>query len=137
MPPELPDVVPGEPVESDWGNDVRDRIVQRFADDSARNASLPFPQAGAVTWLDDPGVVEVFDGTDWITLHQNGNPIDLGGGDLTGAGDVVAAVVQLIADGYGTDVDNASQTGRNILVGTDVPDNAWGKDGDVFIRLQT
>ena len=66
--PELPDVVPGEPVESDWGNNVRDRVTSRYADASARSASEPFPQAGQLTWLDDPGVLERFDGTDWALL---------------------------------------------------------------------
>ena len=66
--PELPDVVPGEPVESDWGNDVRDRVTSRYADASARSASEPFPQAGQLSWLDDPGAVEMFDGSDWVAL---------------------------------------------------------------------
>ena len=69
--PEIPNVVPGEPVESDWGNDVRDRITQRFADATARTASLPFPQTGQLSWLDDPGQVYYFDGADWITLADD------------------------------------------------------------------
>ena len=66
--PEIPNVVPGEPVESDWGNDVRDRITQRFADNTARSGSLPFPQQGQVTWIDDPGQLDYWDGADWVKV---------------------------------------------------------------------
>lgn len=68
--PEIPNVVAGEPVQSDWGNDVRDRITSRYADATARAASTPFPQAGQITWLDDPGVLERFDGADWRQLGE-------------------------------------------------------------------
>ena len=68
--PEIPNVVAGEPVQSDWGNDVRDRITSRYADATARAASTPFPQAGQITWLDDPGVLERFDGADWRELGE-------------------------------------------------------------------
>jgi hypothetical protein len=37
--------------------------------------------------------------------------------------------------GYGNNVGANSNTLRNIYVGTTVPDNAWGKDGDVYIRF--
>lgn len=58
---EIPDVVPGEPVESSWGNLVRDRVVQRYADATARANLVPVPEDGAVSWLDDPGRLEVYD----------------------------------------------------------------------------
>ena len=65
---EIPNVVPGEPVESDWGNDIRDRVIQKFADATARGLSLPFPIPGAVTWIDNPGQLDVWDGTEWVEL---------------------------------------------------------------------
>ena len=66
--PEIPDVIPGAPVESGWGNTVRDRVTQRFSDSTARDLSLPTPGTGAVVWLDTPGVLEVFDGSDWVAI---------------------------------------------------------------------
>ena len=69
--PEIPNVVPGEPVESDWGNDIRDRVTQRFADATERTAQLPFPGTGQLSWLDDPGVVDYFDGAVWISLADD------------------------------------------------------------------
>ena len=85
--PEIPNVVPGEPVEADWGNDVRDRSVQRFADATARTASLPFPGIGQLTWLDDPGVVEYWDGGTWTSLADVDDlalKLNLSGGVMTG-----------------------------------------------------
>ena len=66
--PEMPDVIATEPVESDWGNDIRDRTVQRYADAAARDAGVPFPVAGDLAWLDTEAAVTVFDGSAWLTL---------------------------------------------------------------------
>lgn len=57
--PEIPNVVPGEPVEADWGNDIRDRSVQKYADLTALEASQPVPQLGELAWLDNPGYLVV------------------------------------------------------------------------------
>jgi hypothetical protein len=35
---------------------------------------------------------------------------------------------------YATGTDGSSYTVRDILVGTGVPNNSWGKDGDIFVR---
>ena len=86
--PEMPDVVSSEPVEASWGNDIRDRTVQRYADATARDISVPFPAAGDLAWLDDTGAATVFTGTAWRDIvlnndlwdifvnevHVNGNP---------------------------------------------------------------
>lgn len=106
--PEIPNVVPGEPVESNWGNDVRDRIVQRFADATARTASLPFPVAGAMSWLDDPGQLDYFDGAAWVNVADTA-ALDAGlalkvakaGDTMTGtlAGPLYAGAARLWADG--------------------------------------
>lgn len=66
--PEIPDVVQGNPVESAWGNDIRDRTVQRYADAAARDSLTPLPVAGDLAYLDDTGSVQVYDGTAWVTL---------------------------------------------------------------------
>jgi len=57
--PEIPNVVPGEPVEADWGNDIRDRSVQKYADLTALEASQPVPQLGELAWLTNPGYLVV------------------------------------------------------------------------------
>ena len=53
--PEIPNVVSGEPVESNWGNDIRDRAVMKYADLTALDFSQPLPQLGELAWLDNPG----------------------------------------------------------------------------------
>lgn len=58
--PEIPNVVPGEPVESTWGNDIRDRVVQKYADLTALVASRPFPELGELAWVTDPGQLLLF-----------------------------------------------------------------------------
>ena len=73
--PEIPNVVPGEPVEADWGNDIRDRSVQKYADQSALDVSQPFPQAGEVVWLDDPGQFRAWSGTAWVPLGDLSQPL--------------------------------------------------------------
>lgn len=79
--PEIPNVVSGEPVEADWGNDIRDRIIQRFSDATARTASLPFPQSGQLTWIDTPGQLDVWKGAAWVELYSSGG-IDVEGEDI-------------------------------------------------------
>lgn len=66
--PEIPNVVAGEPVESDWGNDIRDRSVQRYPDQTALEVSQPFPAPGETVWLDDPGIMQTFNGALWVPL---------------------------------------------------------------------
>jgi len=78
--PEIPDVVAGEPVQSAWGNDLRDRSVQRYDDATDRDTLDPLPDAGAVCWLDDPGALEVYTGTEWLRV------LDEAGGYVIGPG---------------------------------------------------
>ena len=58
---------------------------------------------------------------------------------LNSAGDVDLAGTDSVSrvsikDSYGTAVDAASGTARNVLTGTGVPDPGWGKDGDVYLQ---
>lgn len=63
--PELPDVISGEPVESNWGNDIRDRTLQRYVDAADRDAAVPLPVSGDLAYLDDVSMVTVSDGALW------------------------------------------------------------------------
>lgn len=71
MPPEMPDVVTGEVVASDWGNDIRDRTVQRYASAAARSASIPSPAEGDLSYLNDTNKVYVYDGAAWVSLNPD------------------------------------------------------------------
>jgi len=73
--PEIPAVVAGEPVESAWGNLVSSRTIQHYEDQTALEASQPFPDLGEVVWLDDPGILKVWDGSAWLPLGDKSQPL--------------------------------------------------------------
>jgi len=75
--PEIPDVVQGTPVASDWGNDIRDRTLQRYADATERDALNPLPTPGDQAYLDDSGAVQVWTGTAWDQLRPLSNTAGL------------------------------------------------------------
>jgi hypothetical protein len=63
-------VVVGQTIDPDtWGNLVWDQSVQQFASDADRTAQFPIAarKPGAVTWLDDLKVLQVWNGTAWIS----------------------------------------------------------------------
>lgn len=66
--PEMADVVPAELIESQWGNDIRDRTIQRYASAAARSASIPTPTAGDLSYLASTDGVYVWDGTAWVIM---------------------------------------------------------------------
>ena len=62
---EMPDVIGGEIVSSDWGNDVRDRSLQRYANGAERTALVPTPAAGDFAFMEDSGIVHVYYSGAW------------------------------------------------------------------------
>ncbi len=66
--PEIADVVPGDPVASNWGNLIRDRSTEKVADATERDALYPLPQAGKLLWVAAPGELQMFDGVAWIVV---------------------------------------------------------------------
>jgi len=67
--PEIPNVVQGTPVESDWGNDIRDRTLQRYADATQRDTLTPLPVAGDLAYLEDTGEVQCWSGA-WLPIAR-------------------------------------------------------------------
>lgn len=63
--PEIPNVIPGEPVADEWGNAIRDRVISRFASVASRNSLHPTPSAGDPSYLADSGAVEVYHSGAW------------------------------------------------------------------------
>jgi len=80
------DVVPGEIIEAEWGNIIRDQTISRWPDATARDDGLPIPDAGKVVWLDTPGTLEVYDGAEWVGIDilYGGPFLPLAGGTVTG-----------------------------------------------------
>ena len=65
--PEIPDVVGGNTIESQWGNDIRNRALMRYIDSAARDASVPLPVAGEMAYLTSTTELTIYDGTSWVT----------------------------------------------------------------------
>jgi len=79
--PELPEVSPGEVIDSStFGNPVIERVVSRYPDETARDAASPTPSAGEMSFLADINAVEVFNGSAWIPAAQwnHGNVLTVG-----------------------------------------------------------
>jgi microcystin-dependent protein len=70
--PEMPDVIPNEPVEDEWGNKIRDRTLQRYTSISQRNALNPAPTPGEISYLGDTGVIEVYHSGLWRATVPTG-----------------------------------------------------------------
>ena len=82
---ELPEVVPGEPIDStSFGNPVLDRVLSRYADATQRDALTPLPVAGDFAYLINIGATQVFDGLAWSTLAVGTDYLALTGGVLSG-----------------------------------------------------
>lgn len=68
--PEIPNVVPAAEVESDWGNDIRDRTLQRYASSAARASAHSSPTPGDLSFLADTGLVYVYYDGAWTPIGQ-------------------------------------------------------------------
>lgn len=79
MPPEIGDVVGSTPIEAEWGNDIRDRAVMRYASVAERNSLNPNPEPGEVCYRADAGVIEYFHGAAWRRFFPPGIIMPFGG----------------------------------------------------------
>ena len=69
--PEMPDVVPSELVEADWGNDIRDRTIQRFNNWTDAIAAYPSPSDGDTIVILDPNLFGVYT---WVVNRWQSSP---------------------------------------------------------------
>lgn len=69
--PEMPDVIGGEVVTSEWGNDIRDRSIQRYTDAADRTAEHPTPVNGDLSFLNNTGKVYVYYSGAWRTMYDD------------------------------------------------------------------
>ena len=61
-------VGPGETIASLWGNQVWDQSIQCFNSDADRRNQYATPHAGSVWWLDDVKILQMFDGTNVVSI---------------------------------------------------------------------
>lgn len=68
---ELDDVRIGETIAVEWGNAIRDRTIQRYADAAERDELHPNPTEGDLSYLEDVNSIEVYDGFAWVAGIPN------------------------------------------------------------------
>ena len=74
--PELPDVVPGEAVNSTtFGNPVVRRVLSRYTDATERDFKVPTPTVGDFAYLTASNELQVYDGATWITYEPSYTPV--------------------------------------------------------------
>lgn len=61
-------VVASAPILSTWGNDIRDRTLQRFASYGELTSQWTAPGEGAQAYLADDKILMLFNGTSWTTI---------------------------------------------------------------------
>jgi hypothetical protein len=74
--PEIANVVSGNTITSTWGNQIRDRTIQRYASATARATAHPSPTAGDLSYLTDVDDIALYDGANWIPLRLD---VEMGG----------------------------------------------------------
>jgi len=61
-------VVASTPITSAWGNEIRDRTVQRFASFAELTSSWTSPGEGAVAYLTDVNSLHAYNGSAWVAI---------------------------------------------------------------------
>ena len=74
---EFDQVIPGEIIESAWGNAIADRILNRYATATERDTKNPTPTDGDLAYLQNIDVVQVYQSGGWRAVltaigHQSG-----------------------------------------------------------------
>lgn len=79
--PEIPNVVDSvTPIEASWGNAIRDRTVQRYADAAERSADHPSPTPGDLSYTADAGLIQFYHSGGWQSLIPSGAVIPFAAG---------------------------------------------------------
>src|SRR5690554_3771562 len=68
---EIDDVQIGETIAVEWGNAIRDRTIQRYADAAERDELHPNPTEGDLSYLEDTNSIEFYDGFAWVAGIPN------------------------------------------------------------------
>lgn len=69
--PEIDNVQIGETIAVEWGNAIRDRTIQRYANAAERDLLHPTPAEGDLSYLEDTNSIEVYDGFAWVAGIPN------------------------------------------------------------------
>lgn len=111
--PEIDDVVSGESVEAVWGNQMRDRSLQRYVDATERDVLNPTPEEGDLGYLQNVEEITFFDGVGWRTIVTQ---TDAGFPWLSKAGDTMLGALGFDTDAAGVGGSIISATGNNLFL---------------------
>lgn len=112
---EMANVTATETITSEWGNDIRDRTVQRYADISERASEISSPSPGDLSYLEDSGDVDIYHFGAWRHI---GDPV----GTLKMNAGVATPIGWLVCNGSAV----SRTTYAALFAAIDI---AWG-DGD-------
>ena len=65
---EMDDVLSGETIESAWGNQIRDRTLQRYVNVTERDTLNPTPDAGDLAYITSINGIQFYDGVAWVVV---------------------------------------------------------------------
>jgi hypothetical protein len=110
---------------SDLNTYLMNQSVMVFANSTARSAALTAPTEGMVTYLEDTGLVYVFNGSSWVDINDNSGAIPKS--TVTTAGDLIvadgnASVTRL---GIGTNGQVLQSNGTTATWATPAGGGAW------------
>lgn len=95
---EISDVASGEVIEAAWGNQIRDRTFQRYANVTERDNLNATPTEGDLAYVESINEMQFYDGASWLSLlDDTSSYLQLAGGTMTGA--VLFAVGSAAAPG--------------------------------------
>jgi len=111
---EIPDRVPGEIIFATYANDIKQRSVQRYTDNTQRDALNPLPENGALAYITTTDQLQIFNGSFWDVFY-----VPITGAAMTGALFTVIPQSEGLAQF------------RNIHILDAPPASGLGVDGDV------
>jgi microcystin-dependent protein len=84
--PEMPNVVLDETIETEWGNDIRDRTVQRYETVTERDALHTSPADGDLSYIESTGDIDYFHLGQWRHVATPVGMMQMHGGGLVPTG---------------------------------------------------
>lgn len=114
---------------------LMEQAVMVFADASARTTALPTPSEGMVTYLADTNVLEVYDGSSWVSIDDpnaiQNSIVDAKGDIITATADNTPARLAAGTNEHRLVADSAQTTGLKYVA--DTTNYAIAAKGDLLV----
>ena len=114
---------------------LMEQAVMVFADSSARTTALPTPSEGMVTYLADTNVLEVYDGSSWVSIDDpnaiQNSIVDAKGDIITATADNTPARLAAGTNEHRLVADSAQTTGLKYVA--DTTNYAIAAKGDLLV----